>query len=298
MRLRSWLLFLWAIPVPAVAGAPSVVVVDLGARPAPPEVRAAVEAAAARAGRLPADPQLREALAGRAPHDERRPGADEAAAGPASIPASRPASSCRLEVRSEPAAAQVLLDRTPAGRTPLTLEVPAGAHRVVVTKDGFAPWRRDLEVARDLALEVALAPRAPGRWESLARAAAGLRRLPREQRVPAALRLGREAGAGRVLAFEVHGGRLRAQLLDAASGARLGGLYEEDARAVARRADGLAAHLDGATSAGAPGGKKSAGFGRRWWHWALAAGGAVALGFAIYQSSKGGGDVTFKVVKP
>ncbi|HEY3360096.1 MAG TPA: PEGA domain-containing protein, partial [Polyangia bacterium] len=220
----------------------------------------------------------------------------------APAPATQPAAPrYRIEIRSEPAGAVVVMDRHVVGRTPLAIQAPAGDHRLVVGHEGYTPWRRDLAISRDAVYEVALARPAAELPDTLRAAARELHRGARDRRIAAAVRLGRQAGADRVLAFEVLKGRLRAQVFDVASGSRLGGLYEADAAPPAAVPADLAAALDGAAAAAppAPGKRPASGFGKRWWHWAVAAAGAVALGFAIYQSEKGGsGDVTFRIVKP
>jgi serine/threonine-protein kinase len=53
----------------------------------------------------------------------------------------------RLTVRSRPPGARVTVDGKPIGKTPVTVDpVPAGPHAVEVTKEGYKPWRGELEI--------------------------------------------------------------------------------------------------------------------------------------------------------
>jgi hypothetical protein len=53
----------------------------------------------------------------------------------------------RLRVDSDVPGAQVFLDRKPIGKTPVAVDVTAGAHRVNVSVEGFEPYAEDLEIA-------------------------------------------------------------------------------------------------------------------------------------------------------
>lgn len=45
--------------------------------------------------------------------------------------------------------AEVLVDGRPMGRTPLSLELPSGGHRVIVGQDGYDVFARNLDLGRD-----------------------------------------------------------------------------------------------------------------------------------------------------
>ena len=73
----------------------------------------------------------------------------------------------RLLVRSTPAGATVRIDGRSRGRTPLTVrDLPLGSHTVIVSRPGYEPERRTLDLTRDDAarsLEVSLREAAPVR---------------------------------------------------------------------------------------------------------------------------------------
>jgi serine/threonine-protein kinase len=51
-----------------------------------------------------------------------------------------------LQVRSDPAGADVLIDGQPRGTTPIpTLSLPPGKHRVEMTRNGFVPWEQTVQ---------------------------------------------------------------------------------------------------------------------------------------------------------
>jgi hypothetical protein len=209
-----------------------------------------------------------------------------------------------IEVRTEAPGAQVLIDLFPVGVTPLTVAVAPGRHRLVVARPAHVPWRRQIEVEKSgVVYEVSLAKRPLDRHESLREAALAITRRPKGERTAAAVRVGRETGAERVLAFEVHKGRLRAELLDAA-GQPKGGLFEADAQKVVARPADLTVYLDGAdaaVAAKAPASRpaeKRVKIGSRWWHYVIGAAVVAALGVAIWQSEKSSSNVTIQVTKP
>ena len=60
-----------------------------------------------------------------------------------------------LAVSSQPNGAEVLLNGTPVGRTPMVLNrVPAGSHAVFVRQDGYAPWSSSVRVVADQRTQV------------------------------------------------------------------------------------------------------------------------------------------------
>lgn len=68
-----------------------------------------------------------------------------------------------VSLRSLPAGAEILVDGQPAGRTPATLELGAGAHELALRLPGYASWRDSINVVANTALdlpEVKLAPAA------------------------------------------------------------------------------------------------------------------------------------------
>jgi hypothetical protein len=209
-----------------------------------------------------------------------------------------------LEVRTDPPGAHVLVDLRPAGATPATLAVTPGRHRLVVARPGHVPWRRQVEVQKSgVVYEVTLAPRPADTHAGLRAALAGLAKRPKGERPAAAARLGREAGAERVLAIDVHQGRLRAELLDAVTGEVRGALFEAEARTVTTRPADLTVFLDGADAAVPAKGPASrpathAKLGSKWWHWVIGAAVVAALGVAIWQSEKSSDSVTIRVTKP
>jgi hypothetical protein len=55
-----------------------------------------------------------------------------------------------LAVSSQPEGAEVLLNGTPVGRTPIILDgVPAGSHVIVVRQDGYVSWSSSIRVVAD-----------------------------------------------------------------------------------------------------------------------------------------------------
>jgi TonB family protein len=65
----------------------------------------------------------------------------------AAASAARPKPTGVLSITSEPAGARVTVGRAARGRTPVRVEVAPGTWAVVVEKDGFKPWRREVRVA-------------------------------------------------------------------------------------------------------------------------------------------------------
>lgn len=63
-------------------------------------------------------------------------------------------SACVLEVRSDPAGADVELDGKFVGNTPTTLRLKPGEYTVTVRKPGFAPWSRKLSAIPDNELKI------------------------------------------------------------------------------------------------------------------------------------------------
>lgn len=68
-----------------------------------------------------------------------------------------------VSLRSKPAQAEILVDGQPAGRTPATLELGAGAHELALRLPGYATWRDTITVLANQPLdlpEIKLAPAA------------------------------------------------------------------------------------------------------------------------------------------
>jgi hypothetical protein len=65
---------------------------------------------------------------------------------PAASAAGPSPSSCSLVVQSTPPGADIEIDGAFAGNTPSTLTLAGGSHQVVVKKQGFADWSRNLNV--------------------------------------------------------------------------------------------------------------------------------------------------------
>jgi hypothetical protein len=209
----------------------------------------------------------------------------------------------QIEVRTEAPGAQVLIDLWPVGATPLTVAVAPGRHRLLVTRPAHVPWRRQVEVERSgVVYEVSLVKRPADRHESLRAELLALAKRPKGERAAIAARLGREVGAERVLAIEVHKGRLRAEVLDAATGQVRGALFEADAQKVAARPADLTVFLDGidAVPAKAPASSPAGHvkIGSKWWHWVIGAAVVAALGVAIWQSEKSSDKLTIRVTRP
>ena len=70
-----------------------------------------------------------------APPVQRAPAVEPAASGPGS-----------MEVVSRPSGAQVILDGRAVGRTPVSIEVPDGAHDIRLDLPGFRRWETSVEV--------------------------------------------------------------------------------------------------------------------------------------------------------
>ncbi|MEM7246818.1 MAG: SUMF1/EgtB/PvdO family nonheme iron enzyme [Acidobacteriota bacterium] len=70
----------------------------------------------------------------------------------------------RLSVASEPSGARVRIDGTPLGRTPLSVGLASGRHRLAVSKSGYLTEERTItiEPGRDVDLGVIALARAPG----------------------------------------------------------------------------------------------------------------------------------------
>jgi hypothetical protein len=65
------------------------------------------------------------------------------AAAPAPAPAPVPS---ELDVSSNPAAADILLDGNYVGSTPSTIQVPLGDHTIAVKKNGYKDWQRQMKM--------------------------------------------------------------------------------------------------------------------------------------------------------
>jgi hypothetical protein len=65
---------------------------------------------------------------------------------PAASSAGPTPSSCSLVVQSTPPGADIEIDGAFVGNTPSTLTLASGSHQVVVKKQGFADWSRNLNV--------------------------------------------------------------------------------------------------------------------------------------------------------
>jgi hypothetical protein len=96
------------------------------------------------------EPRVEPRVAPRPPaRAERAPAAPPAQSQPAQrAPAVEPAASGQglMQVVSRPSGAQVILDGRIVGRTPLSIEVPDGAHDVRLDLTGFRRWETSVEV--------------------------------------------------------------------------------------------------------------------------------------------------------
>jgi hypothetical protein len=211
-----------------------------------------------------------------------------------------------LKITSQQEGVQLIVDLRPVGAAPIELKLSPGRHRLVAFKPGFASWRKSFEIGsgRGTTFDLEQLKPAPPEPQATLRAAAhALATLPKGERPAAAARLGRDAGAARVLAIDVFGARIRALVFDAASGKALGGSFEADAKALTARPADLTVFLDGADAAvpGKAPASRPAGhakIGSKWWHWVIGAAVVAALGVAIWQSEKGSNKVTLRVTLP
>jgi hypothetical protein len=65
--------------------------------------------------------------------------------GPPPAPSPPPPVPGSLTIESSPAGSEVIIDAQPSGVAPLTVKLTAGSHYIVLRKDGFATWTRDVE---------------------------------------------------------------------------------------------------------------------------------------------------------
>jgi formylglycine-generating enzyme required for sulfatase activity len=59
-----------------------------------------------------------------------------------------------ITATSQPAGAEVFIDDEEVGATPATLAVMAGARQIVLRKDGYKPWKRELRVEAGVPIEL------------------------------------------------------------------------------------------------------------------------------------------------
>ncbi|GBC77099.1 hypothetical protein HRbin08_00568 [bacterium HR08] len=74
-----------------------------------------------------------------------------------------------INITTDPPKATVFIDGRPVGQTPLVIELTAGAHQVVIRKEGYRPIEREIfadpsepEASYDFALEPAIPSEASG----------------------------------------------------------------------------------------------------------------------------------------
>jgi hypothetical protein len=65
---------------------------------------------------------------------------------PTSSSAASPVADAAVTVTSTPSGADIDLDGEFIGNTPSTITVPAGAHTIIVTKEGYSSWTRKIKV--------------------------------------------------------------------------------------------------------------------------------------------------------
>jgi PEGA domain len=58
------------------------------------------------------------------------------------------ASTGRLRLASKPPGAEVSIDGKTTGQTPLSVDLPAGMHEVVLKKEGYRPWKLGLKMTK------------------------------------------------------------------------------------------------------------------------------------------------------
>src|SRR5207253_743900 len=64
------------------------------------------------------------------------------------------AATAGVAIKSTPDDAEIELDGKPAGRTPLTLQLNAGDHKITIKKIGFVTWERTLTLTAGSAIVV------------------------------------------------------------------------------------------------------------------------------------------------
>lgn len=62
----------------------------------------------------------------------------------AAAPAPKIAQTAELTVQSDPPGAEVIVDFKSYGRTPVTFAIPSGSNYIVMRRDGFESWKKDL----------------------------------------------------------------------------------------------------------------------------------------------------------
>ncbi|MGE3469666.1 MAG: PEGA domain-containing protein [Vicinamibacterales bacterium] len=143
--LGGWALLRWSTPR---GTAPAGATVSSAASQPPPS--ADPVPAAAASSPVPQPPAASPAPPPTAPEQgSPAPPAARPSPAPAAAPAGRQAAAGRLLVRSTPAGAEVFVNGTRRGVTPLTLrELAAGTYTVRVTRDGFAPAEQRIAIDR------------------------------------------------------------------------------------------------------------------------------------------------------
>ena len=68
-----------------------------------------------------------------------------------------------LRMASVPAGAQVIIEGTPFGRTPIDLEMPSGKYEVQLKLDNYLGWKAQLDLTQgeDFPVSVRLRPANP-----------------------------------------------------------------------------------------------------------------------------------------
>jgi len=94
-------------------------------------------------------------LATRGSNEETESGSDPFQAElPTTRPAPPPPLPRTLKVNSDPPGARIIVNAQPAGLTPASVEVNTGSNYVLVRKDGFEDWTRDIEVKPGESIEI------------------------------------------------------------------------------------------------------------------------------------------------
>jgi len=61
-----------------------------------------------------------------------------------------------VRITSQPSGLDVRIDEEIAGKTPLSVSVQEGQHKIEVQKEGYSPWTRDVQVKAGA--EITLSP--------------------------------------------------------------------------------------------------------------------------------------------
>jgi formylglycine-generating enzyme required for sulfatase activity len=125
-----------------------------------------------------------------------------------------------ITLKSKPAGATLVVDGQPRGTTPLTADIGAGVHTVVLELDGYQRWRRELEVVADQArgLPLVRLAKARGRLHVTSEPAGASVRLDEHFRGHTPLALSLAPGRSSVIKLTKAGYELAAREVSLASG--------------------------------------------------------------------------------